>query len=80
MLETKYFPAKTIVKYAVCECGSVVKYVKSDFSKQKFCWLHACEKCKKEYWLDNRYPLTDYIVDLTNPLTNIETEPIPFEV
>lgn len=57
-------------------CETILKYVKSDFSKPKFSWLHCCEKCHKEYWLDNRYPLIDYIVDTNTPLLHLETNPI----
>jgi uncharacterized protein with PIN domain len=79
-MKTIYHPAQVIIKDALCDnCGHSLKYVKSDFSRQKFCWLHFCEKCHKSYWLDNRYPLTDYMVDLSNTLTNIKTDPIECE-
>ena len=79
-METRYYPAQTIVKEALCDnCGAILKYVKSDFSKPKFSWLHCCEKCHKEYWLDNRYPLIDYIVDTSTLLQHIETNPIQAE-
>lgn len=79
-METRYYPAQTIVKEALCDnCGKILKYVKSDFSRPKFSWLHWCEKCNKSYWLDNRYPLIDYLVDPNTPLLQFETDPIQFE-
>lgn len=77
-MKTRYYPAQTVVKEALCDCGGMLKYVKSDFSRPKFSWLHSCDKCNKQYWLDNRYPLTDYLVSVNNPL-NIQTDPIQFE-
>lgn len=79
-METRYYPAHTIAKEALCDnCGAILKYVKIDFSKPKFSWLHCCEKCHKEYWLDNRYPLIDYIVDTSTLLLHLETNPIQAE-
>lgn len=79
-METRYYPAQTIVKEALCDnCGEILKYIKSDFSRPKFSWLHQCEKCKKQYWLDNRYPLTDYLVDTNTLLLQFETDTIQFE-
>jgi len=79
MIETKYYPAKTIAKEALCEnCGNILKYKQTDFSKKTYCWLHICEKCGNTYWLDNRYPTIDYLVDTNTPL-NIETNSIEYE-
>ena len=79
-METRYYPAQTIVKEALCDnCGTILEYVKSDFSKPKFSWLHCCKKCGKSYWLDNRYPLTDYLVYTNTQLLQLETDPIQFE-
>lgn len=79
-METRYYPAQTIAKEALCDnCGTILKYVKSDFNKPKFSRLHWCEKCHKEYWLENRYPLIDYLVDTNTPLLQFETDPIQFE-
>jgi uncharacterized protein with PIN domain len=79
-METRYYSAQTIAKEALCdECGTILKYVKSDFSRKKFSWLHWCEKCHKKYWLDNRYPLIDYLIDTNTPLLQFKTDPIQFE-
>ena len=79
-IETRYYPAQTVLKEALCDnCGRILRYVKSDLARQKFSWLHYCEKCNKQYWLDNRYPLTDYIVDTNTPLLQFKTDPIEFE-
>ena len=79
-MKTRYYPAQTIVKEALCDnCGAILKCVKSDFSKPKFSWLHCCEKCHKKYWLDDRYPLIDYIVDTNTHLLHLETNPIQAE-
>ena len=79
-METRYYPAQTIIKEALCDnCGKILKYVKSDFSRPKFSWLHWCEHCNKSYWLDNRYPLTDYLVDTNTPLLQFRADPIQFE-
>lgn len=79
-METRYYTAQTILKEALCDnCGKALKYVKSDFSRKDFCWLHWCQKCNKKYWLNDRYPLVDYLVDLNTPQLQLPTDPIPFE-
>ena len=79
-METRYYTAQTILKEALCDnCGKMLRYVKSDFSRKDFCWLHWCEKCNKKYWLNNRYPLVDYLVDPNTPLLQLPADPIPFE-
>ena len=76
---TKYYKAEPVMKEALCDkCKSPLKFLRSDFSRPVFSWLHACEKCGQKYWLDNRYPLTDYLVDMNRPL-DINTDPIVYE-
>ena len=75
-IETKYYPAQVYAKEALCpNCGGVLQYVQSDFARPVFSWRHACPKCKKSYWLNNRYPLIDYGINLAAPV-NLATDPI----
>lgn len=68
-MKAKYYKCTPIIKEALCDnCGAILKFVRSDFSKGPLCWLHACSACKKSYWLDNRYPYTDYMVNTDQPL------------
>ena len=63
MLNTKYFEAVPLFREALCEnCGEFLRFVKSDFSRPKFSWLHKCRKCGKTYWLADKYPTIDYAV------------------
>ncbi len=76
---TRYYPAETILKEAICDnCGAILQYARSDFSRGTLCWLHTCNGCGKSYWLDNRYPCTDYIVNTSRPL-DFKTDPIESE-
>jgi len=79
-METKYYPAETVVKEALCDvCKSILRFVRSDFERDEhYNWLHTCDNCGKNYWLDNRYPMTDSLVDLKRPLS-IETDPIQYQ-
>lgn len=76
---TRYYPAETILKHAICDnCGAILRYVRSDFGRGKLAWLHTCDKCGKSYWLDNRFPCADYIANTSRPL-DIRTDPIESE-
>lgn len=78
-MRTRYYECKPILKEALCDnCGAILRYVRSDMSRDPLCWLHTCNRCGKSYWLDNRYPCTDYIVDTSHPL-DIATDPIEGE-
>ena len=72
-MKTKFYPANTILLEALCDnCGGILQFVHSDFSRDPLCWLHTCNKCGKSYWLDNRYPYPSYTVDIAHPL-NMES-------
>lgn len=80
-MKTQYYPAQVYAKEALCDnCGQPLKYIRSDFSRPRFSWLHHCEKCGAQYWLDNRYPLIDYGINFNAPLEyktdSIEYEPV----
>lgn len=78
-VKAKYYSCTPILKEALCDnCGAILKYVRSDFSRGALCWLHSCDNCGKAYWLDNRYPYTDYMVDQAHPL-DISASPISGE-
>jgi uncharacterized protein with PIN domain len=78
-MKTKYFKCTPILKQALCDnCGAILRYVRSDFSRGALSWLHACDRCGKEYWLDNRYPYADYLCQTNQPL-DIATDPISGE-
>lgn len=78
-MKTRYYESTPILKEALCDnCGAILRYVRSDMSRDTLCWLHTCDGCGKSYWLDNRYPYTDYIVDTSRPL-DIKTDPIEGE-
>lgn len=68
-MKSVYYSAQVIVRTVSCEnCGNRLEFVKSDFSKPELSWLHKCVSCEKKYWLDNRYPVQDFLVDYNNPL------------
>lgn len=78
-MKTKYYSCTPIIKEAICDnCGAILRYARSDFGRGALSWLHTCDGCGKSYWLDNRYPCTDYIVNTSRPLdietANIESE------
>lgn len=75
-MKTKYFRCIPILKEALCDnCGTILRFVRSDLSRDTFCWLHACDGCGKAYWLDNRFPYADYLFDTNQPM-DIATDPI----
>lgn len=68
-VKAKYYSCTPIIKEALCDnCGAILKFVSSDFSRNPLCWLHSCDNCGKAYWLDNRYPHTDYLYNPDQPL------------
>lgn len=68
-MKTKYYRCDPILKEALCDnCGEILRFVRSDFSRDPLCWLHTCDKCGKSYWLDNRYPCVDYLCDTKHPV------------
>lgn len=68
-MKTKYYRCTPILKEALCDnCGAILRYVRSDLSRDTLCWLHSCYECGKSYWLDNRYPITDYLCNTDQPL------------
>lgn len=78
-MRTRYYESKPILKEALCDnCGAILRYIRTDFKRGALAWLHKCDGCGKAYWLDNRYPCTDYIVDMSRPL-DIATDPISGE-
>lgn len=78
-MKTKYFKCIPILKEALCDnCGAILRYVRMDLSRGDLCWLHACDGCGKEYWLDNRFPYADYLCHTDQPL-DIVTDPISGE-
>lgn len=69
-MKTKHYPASTMMLEALRDnCGEILQFVRSDFSKDPLCWLHTCGKCGKSYWLDNKYPYPSYAVDAAHPLS-----------
>ena len=80
-MKGKYYPASVMLLQAHCDgCGGILRFVRADFSKERnpLCWLHTCDKCKKSYWLDNKYPYPSYAVDTAYPL-DIEAPAIKCE-
>lgn len=78
-MKTRYYEGTPILKEALCDnCGEILNYTRTDFKRGALAWLHKCNRCGKYYWLDNRYPCTDYIVDTSRPL-DIATDPISGE-
>lgn len=77
-MKGKYYPASVMMLEAHCDCGEILQFVRSDYSRNPLCWLHACPKCGKSYWLDNKYPFPAYSVDTAHPL-NIEAPAIKGE-
>ena len=74
-MKTKYYRCIPILKEALCDnCGAILRYVRSDFSRNILCWLHTCDGCGKAYWLDDRFPHTDYLCNTDQPL-DIATAP-----
>ena len=78
-MKTKYYRSTPILKEALCDnCGAILRYVRTDMSRDPLCWLHACDNCGKAYWLDNRFPYADYLCDTNQPM-DIATDPISGE-
>ena len=78
-MKGKFYPASVMLLAAHCDsCGGMLRFVRSDFSRDPLCWLHACDRCRKSYWLDNKYPYPSYSVDTAHPL-NIEAPDIKGE-
>jgi hypothetical protein len=60
-LTFKEFPASTKIKAAYCECGNELKFLKLDFNKPRNeAYLHICESCNKEFYLERTYPQIFY--------------------
>jgi hypothetical protein len=43
-----------------CSCGGTMTFTGNAIETFDTSYEHACSKCRREEWLDRRYPFIDY--------------------